>query len=54
MFEADEKPTMLKPYKVTITKTVLAYSESDAIEVANGDGDYDYDDGAKSSAEELK
>ena len=51
MFEEGEKPTPLKPYKVTITKTVLAYGEEDAIEVAKGDGDYEYDDEENATAE---
>ena len=51
MFEKGEKPTPLKPYKVTITKTVFAYGEDDAVEVAKGDEDYEYDDEEKVTTE---
>lgn len=51
MFEEGEKPTPLRAYKVTITKTVLAYGEDDAVEVAKGDEDYEYDDEEKITAE---
>ena len=51
MFEEGEKPTPLKAYKVTITKTVLAYGEDDAVEVAKGDEEYEYDDEEKVTTE---
>lgn len=53
MFEEGEKPTPLKTYKVTITKTILAYGEDDAVEVAKGDAEYEYDDEEKVTTELL-
>lgn len=53
-FEQGEKPAVAKSYRVTTTKLVLAYSEEDAIEVANSGEAFDYDDEMKSSAEEVK
>lgn len=50
-FSEGEKPTAIKAYKVTITKTVLAYGEVDAVEVAKGDGNYEYDDEEKITTE---
>lgn len=49
-FDESEKVQPMKEYKVTTTKVILAYSEEDAIVMANSD-EYEYDNEEKTTAE---
>ena len=49
-YDEGEKVQPMKEYKVTTTKVVLAYSEEDAIVMANSD-EYEYDNEEKTTAE---
>lgn len=56
VYDSNEKPGPLKLYRVAVVKSVLAYSEEDAIFVANNedDLDIDYDTGEETHVEEIQ